>query len=144
MKNEELKQVLKPLIKQCIKEVIFDDGVLSGIITEIVKGLHPQMLVSENTSPPIKSEEPDNHERDRLKEESRQAHRKEMEQQRRTLAESMGGRFNGINVFENVSPISKAGAPSSGPVAPGSPLEGMDPNDPGVDIGKLGVFGKAR
>ena len=144
MKNEELKQVLKPLIKQCIKEVIFDDGVLSGIITEIVKGLHPQMLVSENTSPPIKSKEPDNHEHERLKEESRQAHRKEMEQQRRTLAESMGGRFNGINVFENVNPISKAGAPSSGPSAPGSPLEGMDPNDPGVDLSRLGVFGKAR
>ena len=34
MKSEELKQVLKPLVKQCIKEVIFEDGVLSGIITE--------------------------------------------------------------------------------------------------------------
>ena len=145
MKNEELKQVLKPLIKQCIKEVIFDDGVLSGIITEIVKGLHPQTLVSENTSSPIKpEEEPNNHEQERFIEENRRAHRKEMEQQRHTLAESRGGRFNGINVFENVNPISKAGAPSSGPAAPGSALEGVDPSDPGVDISKLGVFGKAR
>ncbi len=64
--------------------------------------------------------------------------------QRRTLAESMGGRFNGINIFENVNPIGKAGAPSGGPDAPGSALEGVDPSDPGVDISKLGVFGKAR
>ena len=144
MKNEELKQVLKPLIKQCIKEVIFDDGVLSGIITEIVKGLHPQTLVSENISAPTKIEEPSNHEHERLKEENRQIHRKEMEQQRHILAESMGGRFNGINVFENINPIGKAGAPSSGPTAPGSPLDGIDPGDPVVDSSRLGVFGKAR
>ena len=37
MKKNELKKILKPLIKECIKEVIFEEGALS-IITEVVKG----------------------------------------------------------------------------------------------------------
>jgi len=32
MKQSELKKALKPLIKQCIKEVIFEEGALSTII----------------------------------------------------------------------------------------------------------------
>ena len=31
MNKNELKKILKPLIKQCIKEVIFEDGTLSTI-----------------------------------------------------------------------------------------------------------------
>ena len=36
MNKNELKKILKPLIKQCIKEVVFEEGVLSSIITEVV------------------------------------------------------------------------------------------------------------
>ena len=39
MKKEELKKVLKPLIKECIKEVMFEDGTLSTIIAEVAVGL---------------------------------------------------------------------------------------------------------
>ena len=39
MKKLELKQALKPLIKECIKEIIFEEGILSSLITEVARGL---------------------------------------------------------------------------------------------------------
>jgi len=145
MKRDELKQVLKPLIKQCIKEVIFDDGVLSGIITEIVKGLGAPKLVTEAVAPIIKSENnTENRERQLMIENSQREHRKELENQRQQLTESIGERYNGVDLFEGVSPIGKGPAPSSGPSAPASPFEGVAPDDPGVDISKLGIFTKGR
>lgn len=38
MNKNELKKVLKPLIKECIKEVMFEDGTLSSIIAEVMRG----------------------------------------------------------------------------------------------------------
>ena len=34
-----MKKKLKPLIKECIKEVIFEDGTLSSIVSEVVQGM---------------------------------------------------------------------------------------------------------
>ena len=40
MNKSELKKVLKPLIKQCIKEVLLEEkGTLSHIIAEVAGGL---------------------------------------------------------------------------------------------------------
>jgi|TARA_R110001583_G_scaffold63394_2_gene185699 hypothetical protein len=143
MNQTELKKTLKPLIKQCIKEVIFEDGTLSGIITEIVKGLGAPQMVAENkqTEQP-QSEGPSIREQERqiMVEQQRAEHKAAMEDQRRGLTETISGRLNGVNVFEGVNPISKAGAPSGATAAPSSPLDGVDPMDPGVDISKLGIF----
>ena len=45
MKKSELRQVLKPLIKECIKEVIFEEGILSNIVSEVAQGLGGQTIV---------------------------------------------------------------------------------------------------
>ena len=143
MNQADLKKTLKPLIKQCIKEVMFEDGTLSGIITEIVKGLGaPQMVVENKQIEQPQSEAPSLREQERqmMIEQQRAEHRAEMEEQRRGLTETISGRLNGVNVFEGVNPISKAGAPAGNPSAPSSPLDGVDPMDPGVDISKLGIF----
>jgi hypothetical protein len=148
MKQDELRQILKPLIKQCIKEVIFEDGVLSGIITEIVKGLDARTMIVESSAPratEVEVSQPrETAQRRAALEENRREHRQQMEQQRQSLTESIGGRLNGINVFEGVDALKKAGNPSGGVTAPSSPLEGISPSDPGVDITKLGIFGKGR
>lgn len=44
MNKNELKKVLKPLIKECIKEVMFEDGTLSSIIAEVMKGTQHAQL----------------------------------------------------------------------------------------------------
>ena len=53
MNKTELKKILKPLIKQCIKEVIFEDGTLSTIISEVAVGLNsaPKQAIVETKKP---------------------------------------------------------------------------------------------
>lgn len=143
MKQDELKKTLKPLIKQCIKEVIFEDGTLSGIITEIVKGLGagtPTVVTETSQVEPQQAPSLREQERQMMLEQQRAEHRAAMEEQRRGLTESIGGKLNGVNIFEGVNPIGKGGSPSASPSAPSSPLDGVDPMDPGVDITKLGIF----
>jgi hypothetical protein len=52
MKKEELLQLLRPLIKECIKEVIFEDGVISTVVNEALKVRMPeQTMVTEAKFP---------------------------------------------------------------------------------------------
>jgi len=138
MKKSELKETLKPLIKECIKEVIFEDGTLSGIISEVVKGFSVQ-------APMVEVETPQQPQPDAAREQQiaamKEEYKKEMEAQRNKLNEAVSSRFGGIDLFEGTTPISKAGSPGT-PSAPSSPLQGVDPSDPGVDISRLGIFGK--
>ncbi len=48
MNKNELKKILKPLIKECIKEVIFEeDGALSHIIKEVAVGMTGKQQITE-------------------------------------------------------------------------------------------------
>lgn len=139
MKKSELKETLKPLIKECIKEVMFEDGTLSTIIAEVVKGVGVQTPLVEEAIP---TQEPiADTAREQQVAAMKEEYRREMEAQRNKLNEAVSTRFGGIDLFEGTTPISKAGQPGS-PSAPSSPLQGVDPNDSGVDISKLGLFGK--
>ncbi len=117
MKQSELKKVLKPLIKQCIKECIFEDGVLSGIINEVAKGFESRRVVTEGMT--ITKSNDDDRQRE-LEE------RYERDRQRRIQ------RLN-----EGHSAPKKKTKPSDPMAASHSPLKGMDPSDPGVNIDGL-------
>jgi len=139
MKKSELKETLKPLIKECIKEVMFEDGTLSTIIAEVVKGVGAQAPLVEEATPtqqPIVDTA-----REQQVAAMKEEYKREMETQRNKLNEAVSTRFGGIDLFEGTTPISKAGQPGS-PSAPSSPFQGVDPEDPGVDISKLGILGK--
>lgn len=116
MNRAELKKVLKPLIKECIKEVIFEQGTLSGIITEVVQGLQgvPPKEIPEKKS--VKSSEPS---------EALLQARKSLQETKRSLQNSTG--LKGI--FEGTTPMRQ----SSGPSQHGA-LRDQDPGDEGVDI----------
>ena len=120
MKKNELKNMLKPLIKECIKEVIFEEGALSTIISEVMKGTSGSERIVETKQ---------------LKQDFARQERKlqEVKQRKRKLLDSIGkDAYNGVNLFEGTTP---APAPSS---AQGQgPLEGVAPNDPGVDISNI-------
>ena len=66
--------------------------------------------------------------------------RPKLNETRKQLLEAVSaGAYNGIDLFEGVTP---APAPSS-PTAPGDPLSDADPTDPGIDIsGIMSVGGK--
>jgi hypothetical protein len=130
MKQDELKKVLKPLIKQCIKEVIFEEGVLSGLISEVVQGLGGQQTIVESASPP---QQDFSRQQVELQEEARS----NMEERKKKLEESLGLGA----VFENTTPLSKGGSVGESPNQ--SPLSNYAPNDPGVDISALMAIGGA-
>jgi len=130
MKKNELQKILKPLIKQCIKEVIFEEGVLSGLISEVVQGLGQQTIVEAKTRQP----EPDfSRQRVELQQEAAEA----MKTKKRKLEESMGGSFKGV--FDDVQPISKAGTP--GEKSSSGPLSNYSADDAGVDISGIMAIG---
>ena len=137
MKQSELKKVLKPLIKQCIKEVIFDEGVLSGLISEVVQGLAGQQMIVEekqSVAPPTQEDfsrqqvEPDPEFLESLRE------------SKRKMEESLGSQFKGV--LSETMPLAKGGTPGEG--SSQSPLANYAPDDPGVDISGLMALGGGK
>ena len=124
MKRDEFKKILKPLIKQCIREVIFEEGVLSGIVTEVAQGMRNQRIVTEGLTV-ARSEDPDL----RLKEEEYESQRQERIKRLNESA-NMG---SDMNVFEGTSPLTEENSSSPGSAVP----SWISPDDPGVDIGGI-------
>ena len=118
MKKDELKKILKPLIKECIKEVMFEQGTLSTVISEVVKGLgNPIISESRSASPAPKTTQ-------------RVETAKEAKQRRQRMLEAIGrDSFNGVDLFEGTTP-----APAPSKESGHGPMAGTDPRDPGVDI----------
>jgi|TARA_R110000772_G_scaffold45751_1_gene104612 hypothetical protein len=139
VKKSELKTVLRPLIKECVKEVMFEDGILSGLISEVVQGLNGQVL-SENTVAPRRKVPAQQNDAE-IARQQQVAKIKAMEQAaqtRKKMSEAVGkGAYGGVDLFEGTTPTA---APTEG--KQGDPLAGQDPNDAGVDISNL--FGGAN
>ena len=119
MNKNELKKILKPLIKECIKEVLFEtDGALSHVIKEVAVGLSGKQQITEN----------------RVVRERPQQNNDFLKQKKKQLLDSIGkNAYNGVNIFEGTTPTT-SGSPEA---STRGPLSDMDPRDPGVDISKI-------
>jgi hypothetical protein len=127
MNKTQLKKILKPLIKECIKEVIFEDGTLSTIISEVVKGTSGQPVIKEAIQPAVQTERV-------------QQKRKQLREQKRKMLDAIGrDAYNGVDLFEGTTPAPSASSQRSphGSKA----LDGVAPNDPGVDISAFASSG---
>jgi hypothetical protein len=137
MKKSELKNLIKPLVKECITEALIEEGLLSNVISEVVKGMSPVMV--ESAAPPAPIDRVSAMQKDTM----RAAHEdrlKEAKQNRKKLLDAIGNdSFGGVDLFEGTSPAPAQRSPES---QAASPLGGIAPDDPGVDIsGILGVGG---
>ena len=121
MNKTELKKILKPLIKQCIKEVIFEDGTLSNIISEVARGLGSTPVITEVQSPKNNT----------MNLESESEAKTRLERKKRMLDAIGRDAYNGVDLFEGTTP-----APPQQEQGKGA-LSGIDPRDPGVDISKF-------
>ncbi len=124
MNKEQLKKTLRPMIKECIKEVIFEEGILSSIISEVVKG----------TSQPLVESRQPTYQQPQVDYEAKQRAEKE---RRRKMLDSIGrDAYNGVDLFEGTQPLkeSRSTAPHGSKA-----LDGIAPNDPGVNLSALGV-----
>ena len=126
MNKEALKKTLRPLIKECIKEVIFEDGVLSGIIAEVMRGTGTQQIV-ETRQPTYQAPQVDH-----------EARQRKLQEQRKSMLDAIGtDAYNGVDLFAGTQPLNERRSSTS---PHGSkPLDGIAPNDPGVNLGALGV-----
>lgn len=109
MDTKEMKKLIKPLVKQCLQEMLLEEGLLSNLISEVNKGNKQVFSESSRTEPAFvapKETKP------------------KINEVRRKLADSIGGGAYG-NVFEGLEP------------APGPGDLGVDDGDPGMDLSML-------
>ena len=128
MKRSELKKAFRPLIKDCIKEVIFEEGILSNIVSEVVQGLGSNMLVAskQHVAPPVQQDEREQH-RQREQEMARQ----KIQETRKKMLDAVGSdSYNGVDLFEGTAPAAQGSQSQAA-------LSGVDPNDAGVNIDKI-------
>jgi len=139
MKRSELKNIIKPLVKECITESLLEEGLLSNVISEVMKGMSPVIMESATSAPTPPTESISEVQKDTM----REAHKgrlKEAKQNRKKLLDAIGkDSYGGVDLFEGTAPAPAQRSPES---QASSPLGGMAPDDPGVDIsGILGVGG---
>jgi hypothetical protein len=134
MKKSDLKQLIKPLVKECIHEVLIEEGLLSSVVAEVAKGMQGNLVVESNTKQEdrlfIKQEDHLFKEGLRIKHKTSETNAK-LEEHRKKMMDSVGrDAYNGVNLFENVDPM-QHGSPAAGTTDLGNP------SDSGVDITSL-------
>ena len=125
------KSELKSIIKECIKEILFEEGILSNLVAEVAFGItKAQGLVVEQKSVPKKTPEQSPKINNKLQEEKR----KKLMDTKRKMLDAIGN-SKMKNIFEGTEPLKTSGGSGAAPTA--SPLAGRDPTDAGVDISAL-------
>lgn len=124
MKKSQLKRVIKPIVEECINEVLLEKGLLSSIISEVVKGIQPLQQSPVQQRPVMQENKLMQQQRQELQEQKYEM----MKEQKRKLLDAAGF---GVDVFSGTQPIEEAADPSNGQAGA---LSGVAPNDAGVDI----------
>jgi hypothetical protein len=119
MKKSDLKRLIKPVVKECIHEVLLEEGLLSNVVAEVARGMQGNLVVE---SAPVRS----NSSVARKSSETKT----KLHEHRKQLMDSIGKEaYNGVNLFEGLEP------------APQEPKKGQTdlghPSDAGVDISSI-------
>ena len=129
MKKNDLKQLMRPLVKECIHEILIEEGLLSNIVAEVAKGMQGNLVVEATQKRPEKLF----NEELQMKRKSKEANVK-LKAHRQKLMDSIGAdAYNGVDLFEGTQPLRRG---ESSAAAPGSTDLG-DPGNAGVDISSL-------
>ena len=131
MNKSQLKKLLKPVVKECIQEVLIEEGLLTEVVSQVAAGLTKQPIVENK---PKKRNDNLFNEDLQMKRKSKEANKK-LQEHRKKLLDSIGSdAYNGVDLFEGTEPMRESGTPGS-PHRPN--VLGDDPNDAGVDISSL-------
>lgn len=97
MTSVEMKKVMKPIVKQCLREMLLEEGLLSNLIGEVLRG---QQRTSINES--MRREPP----------EEKPKSKTTTQDERKKLIDKIGkGAYE--NIFEGVSPMTTTGDPEA-------------------------------
>jgi len=123
MKKNDLKKLIKPLVKECIHEVLLEEGLLSNVVSEVAKGMQGN-LVTETQERPQRRQ-------NRLPKVDKT---KKVLEQRKKMMDAIGNdSYNGVNLFEGTEPLSSREATDNA----GGSVDLGNPRDAGVDISSI-------
>ena len=126
MNKSDLKKLIKPVVKECIHEVILEEGLLSNVVSEVAKGMQGSMVLESAPKTVVNTNMPSQH--------KIQESRAKLKQHREKLMNSINSdAYNGVNLFEGTEPMTvhESVQSKAGSVDLGSPA------DAGVDISSL-------
>ena len=131
MNKAQLKKLIKPVVKECIQEVLIEEGLLTEVVSQVTAGLAKQPIVENK---PKKTTDNLFNEDLQMQRKSREANKK-LREHRRKLLDSIGSdAYNGVDLFEGTEPLRNTGSPGQ---AHKSDILGDDPSDAGVDISSI-------
>ena len=130
MKKADLKKLIKPLVKECIHEVLIEEGVLSNVVSEVAKGMQGN-IVAETKSK--KQDERLFNEDLQMKRSQKEGHLKLQEHRKKLLEAVSTDAYNGVDLFEGTEPMSSYEATEQ----KGGSVDLGSPRDSGVDISSL-------
>jgi len=113
MKASEFKKILRPLIKQTVKEVMLEEGILSNIVAEVARGLSGNLVVESAMD----------------KEVDHQREAEALEKQRQERIKKLNESSKVGNAFAGTKEIREQTSHSA--------LSGVNPADRGVDISAI-------
>ena len=122
MKKSELKKILKPLIAECIRESLYEEGLLKNIVSQVVEGY------SQGATPIVETKTVSAPSSDKINEAKQM--KEKLDSTKKQMLNAIGN-YGGVNVFEGTTPMRSA-EPAAGNV-----MEGVEPGDSGVDISKI-------
>ena len=126
------KSELKSIIKECVKEVLFEEGVLSNLVAEVAFG------IAKAQAPIVEAKQATPQNNTTVMQEARQqeeeTRRRKLLETKRKMLDAMGN-SKMANVFEGTEPLKQGGSPNASPAH--GPMANRDPNDAGIDISGL-------
>ena len=131
MNKTQLKKLIKPVVKECIQEVLIEEGLLTEVVAQVASGMSRKPIVENK---PKKRNDKLFNEDLQMQRKSREANKK-LQEHRRKLLDSIGGdAYNGVDLFEGTEPMRQTGTPGQ---AHKPNVLGDDPSDAGVDISSI-------
>ena len=130
MKKTQLKQLIKPLVKECIHEVLLEEGLLTEVVAQVAAGMPRQQLVEATPAP----RQAENTFAKKRTQKATQAKAKLQEHRKKMLDAIGNDAFNGVDLFEGTEPLRQAGSVNE---SHRSSVLGDDPTDAGVDISSI-------
>jgi hypothetical protein len=127
----QLKSLIKPVVKECIQEVLIEEGLLTEVVSQVAAGMSKQPIVENK---PKKKNNNLFNEDLQMQRKSREANKK-LQEHRKKLLDSIGqDAYNGVDLFEGTEPMRESGTPGA---SHRPNVLGDNPSDAGVDISSL-------
>jgi hypothetical protein len=126
MKSSVSRKDLKNLVKECVREVMFEEGMISDLVSEIAAGFAKANLleVKQPTKPGLTERVVEQKQRPKVE-------RKAYTENKKNLTEVLKKNFGGVDLFEGTTPAPAAESGGQGALA------NVSSNDSGVDISAI-------